>query len=83
MYEKLLAPSGIVECVNHCVEQKGFVIMEASRQLQQGRELRVDSEVAGLLYLTCLYEKIQLICVSMWQSGYRFLLIESDKIWDN
>lgn len=35
VYEKLLAPSGIVDCINHCVEQKGFVIM---LQLQQGRK---------------------------------------------
>lgn len=34
MYEKLLAPSGTVERVNHCVEQKGFVMTEAARQLQ-------------------------------------------------
>lgn len=41
VYEKLFAPSGIVECLNHCVEPKGFVIiMKASQQLQQRRRFR-------------------------------------------
>lgn len=55
VYEKLLAPSGIVECVNHCVEQKGFAIMEAWRQLQQGRELRVG------WFLGCWFTEFDII----------------------
>lgn len=30
-----LAPSGTVECVNHCVEQKGFAITRRQLLLQQ------------------------------------------------
>lgn len=32
MCEKLLAPSGIAKRVNYCMEQKVFVIMQASRK---------------------------------------------------
>lgn len=41
MYEKRLAPSGIVECVNHCVEKKSFVILEALKAAAAVEEILI------------------------------------------
>lgn len=65
VYEKLLVPSGIVECVNHCVEQKWFVIMETSKQLSKLMFCLVGS------CALCEFENIQHV-VSLWHLGCRF-----------
>lgn len=49
-----LAPSGTVECVNHCVEQKGFAI--TWRQLlllesQQGEALLLSGNLFALHFI--------------------------------
>lgn len=55
-----LAPSGTVECVNHCVEQKGFAIMRRQQllllELQQGEALLLSGNLFALHFI--LYENI-------------------------
>lgn len=55
-----LAPLGTVECVNHCVEQKGFVITRWQLLLlllqQQGEALLLSGNLFALHFT--LYENI-------------------------
>lgn len=56
--KKRLAPSGTVECVNHCVEQKGFAITRRQLllQWQLGEACLLSGNLFALHFI--LYENI-------------------------